>query len=282
MEVHDLVLLASGSIALVTAIRALFAMSAFGLARLIAFARWVFKPSAIAFALAVAAVACMMKSPASAMWEYIATRFIEPVYASNHLSPQISSALRAELRSKVDGYTYEQVLRWTDSTARAIGCSVDAILMVALLECGLNPFRIRDDGVAAGWLQFTRAGLSGHGVPLERVIRACKEQDVHFIMNLSHRYLLRKSQMSAKPVNTAIDVYLAVFAPAKIGADGHQVIYECYGNPAYYMNAGLDGWKLSPGGVIYRSARDGRITVEELYLCMMRRAALNAKKWNAI
>lgn len=282
MEVHDLALLLLISFAVITALRALFKLSASALMRLLALARWTFKPSALALSLAIAAAAFLVKSPAEAMWEYIATRFVEPIHVSNHLTPQAASALRAELRSKVDAYTYEQVINWTDSTARALGCQPDAILMVALLECGLNPFRVRDDQVAAGWLQFTRAGLSGHGVSLERVIRACKEQDVHFIMSLSHRYLIRKAQISPKPVNTAIDVYLAVFAPAKIGADGHHVIYEGYANPAYYMNSGLDGWKLSSSGVIYRSARDGRITVEELYLCMMRRVAVNAQKWNRI
>lgn len=279
MEVHDLALLALASVALVTAIRALFASSALVLSKLIAFARWMFKPSAVTLALTLATVAYFMKSPASAMWQYIATRFIAPVYIQTHLTPSAASALRAELREKVDAYTYEQVMRWTDSTARAIGCTTDAILMVALLECGLNPFRIRDDKVAAGWLQFTRAGLNAHGVSLERVIRACNEKDVNFIMSLSHRYLVRKAQMSHVPTNTAIDVYLAVFAPSKIGSDAKSVIYAGKSNPAYYMNEGLDGWKLSNSGVIYRSIKDGSITVEELYLCMMHRVSLNEKKW---
>ncbi|MCS6930561.1 MAG: hypothetical protein NZM43_13820, partial [Saprospiraceae bacterium] len=197
----------------------------------------------------------------------------------NVLHDNVAQALRAELRSKVDAYTFEAVERWTDSTAKAIGCYPEAIYMVALLECGLDPFRVRDDRVAAGWLQFTRTGLQRHGVALERLINACNRKDVHFVMSLSHAYLIARRRQAKRPLNTAIDVYLAVFAPSKIGQEGTAVIYEGFNNPAYYMNAGLDGWRLSASGIIYRSRKDGRITIEELYLCMMRKVALCAKKW---
>lgn len=279
MDLLHLALFFLSSFALITAVRAFFALFAAGAGALLRLLTWIARPSALFASFALCAFFLLTKAPAEALLEFIATRFITPVRIQSHLTPSSASALRSELREKVDAYTYEQVMRWTDSTARAIGCTTDAILMVALLECGLNPFRVRDDKVAAGWLQFTRAGLNAHGVSLERVIRACNEKDITFIMSLSHRYLVRKAQISAAPVSTAIDVYLAVFAPAKIGSSAQTVIYAGATNTAYYMNKGLDGWKLSPSGVIYRSKMDGRITVEELYLCMMRRVAINEKKW---
>lgn len=269
------------SICAVTAIRLMSAAISAGLIAFVKIARWVFKPMALFFALALTMVSLYLRSPAEAMLNYVATRFISPVVIHNTITEEDAFALRAELRSKVDAHTYEQVMAWTDSTSKAIGCSVEDILAVALLECGLNPFLVREDKVAAGWLQFTRVGLVSHKVSLDRVIRACKEKDVEFIMSLSHLYLTQKANRSSKPVNTAIDVYLAVFAPSKIGADGKEILYDGANNPAYYMNKGLDGWKLSSSGVIYRSARDERITVEELYLAMMRRVSMNTKKWSS-
>lgn len=278
----DYLLSIAAAFALVTAIRILAVNVTWLLMQSLNLAKWLFKPSAIAGALFLSVVFIVLKKPLDDMWEFVYTRFVEPAGAVNVTSDKVRQALRAELREKVDGYTYEVVERWTDSTARAIGCQPEAIYMVALLECGLNPFRVRDDRVAAGWLQFTRVGLQRHGVRLEKVIDACNRKDAHFVMALSHAYLTERQRQHGRPLNTAIDVYLAVFAPAKIGQDGSAVIYEGASNPAYYMNSGLDGWKISTNGVIYRSQKDGRITVEELYLCMMRRVSLCAQKWNGI
>lgn len=267
------------SICIVTAIRLVGAAISAGLIAFVKTVRWVFKPTALFLSMILAMISLFLKSPAEAMLNYVVTRFIVPIAIQKAITEDDAFALRAELRSKVDAHTYERVMAWTDSTSKAIGCSVEDIMAVALLECGLNPFLIREDKVAAGWLQFTRVGLASHRVSLDRVMRACKEKDVEFIMSLSHLYLTQKANKSKKPVNTAIDVYLAVFAPSKIGADGKEVLYAGVNNPAYYMNSGLDGWELSSNGVIYRSAMDGKITVEELYLAMMRKVAMNTKKW---
>ena len=64
-----------------------------------------------------------------------------------------------------------------------VGCSPLAIYEVAYSECGLNPFRIRDDGVAAGWIQFTTNGLpgiptDGRQTTLPEVKDACRRRDV--------------------------------------------------------------------------------------------------------
>jgi hypothetical protein len=75
-------------------------------------------------------------------------------------------------------------------------------------------------------------------------------------------------------LSTEIDVYLAVFAPALIKAPPNRVIYAGKNNAAYYMNKGLDGWRLSRDGTIYKQAPDGDITVEELYLAMTRKKQL--------
>lgn len=189
------------------------------------------------------------------------------------------SMYEAQIRQHCDSYEFGIVKRRTAETAAKINSTPQAIYEAALLECGLNPFRVRDDRVAAGWIQFTRAGLSGLDVSLDRVIQACRNREVEFIMDLTEKYLVRKWERAGRPdMRNTIDLYLAIFAPAHIGAAPEKVVYAGFGNPAYELNAGLDGWTQDGQGRIVRGLRlDGRITVWEIYLCLERKKALLLK-----
>jgi len=260
------------SFAAITVIRAIV-LSLFAIAKV---ARWAFRARVVVASMFIAFVATIAKAPVLNAVYYVYTRYFEVVKArpSDDADALFLRAAHAELRRQAGDYAAEKTIAWTRHTAEQLGCKEENIYAVALLECSLNPFRVRDDNVAAGWLQFTRAGLSGMGVSLEQVIAACRARDIDFIMSLSHKYLLRRQAQANVNLNTEIDVYLAVFAPALINAPPNRIIYAGKNNPAYYMNKGLDGWRLSRDGTIYKQAPDGDITVEELYLAMTRKKQL--------
>lgn len=214
-------------------------------------------------------------------------RFLSPVYAYSfsHFSDEhLTAIFEAELGKQVDPYEKAVVIRRTREMAEKISSTPLAIYEAAYLECGLKPFEVRSDRVAAGWIQFTRAGVAslkykGKPVTMDDVFRACREKDIAFMMDLTELYLVRKFEQSGKkPLHNTIDLYLALFAPAHIGAPHSQVVYEGYDNPSYYKNAGLDGWYTTTDArgrqQIFRkrSERDGKITILEIFL------ALEAKK----
>ena len=217
----------------------------------------------------------------------IEQRFFYPVYVNEYSAyseEHLTAIFEAELSKKVDPYHRQVIIRRTREIAAQIQSTPLAIYEAAYLECGLNPFRVRDDQVAAGWIQFTRTGLSslrykGKSVSFEEVLEACRKRDINFIMDLTEVYLVRKYKKSGEiPLNNTIDLYLALFAPVHIGAASEKVVYEGFDNPSYYKNAGLDGWFIAENDSgrkqIFRkrSRRDGKITIWEIYL------ALEAKK----
>lgn len=144
------------------------------------------------------------------------------------------------------------------------------IYQAALPECGLNPFTIRRDRIAAGWIQFTALGLSGitPSRSLKQVIDYCETENIEEIMNLTDGYM--RHHCSGKTIARPVDVYLAVFCPAKIGHPEGSVLYSGHTNPSYYLNKGLDGWRLYDNGRILRQEKncDGIITVGELALIL--------------
>lgn len=175
-----------------------------------------------------------------------------------------------QIKKNVTPAQFEILKTRTAEMAAKINSTPLAIYESALLECGLKPFRVRDDRIAAGWIQFTRSGCQGLGVSLEQVIAACERKDINFIMDLTERYLVRKWEQAGRPdMRNTIDLYLAIFAPAHIGGDADKTVYAGFNNPAYYKNSGLDGW-YQQGGIIYHKdgAMDGRITIWEIYLCL--------------
>lgn len=209
-------------------------------------------------------------------------RYLRPVYLdqSGGLSSEQAIAIyERQIARHCDTYESAIVKRRTAEIAARINSTPIAIYETALLECGLNPFRVRDDRVAAGWIQFTHAGLSGLGVSMEQVIAACRRRDIEDIMNLTEIYLVRKWEKAGRPdMRNTIDLYLAVFAPAHIAAAPEKVVYAGVGNPAYDLNSGLDGWFQDGGKIIRKpSMCDGRITVWEIFLCLERRKGLLLK-----
>lgn len=238
------------------------------------------RPVYLAKIAAVALPLWAFSGPLSAWLEEIETRFFSPVYLTQALPDDHAlSMYEAQIRKHCDDYEARIVIERTAQIADSINSTPLAIYETALLECGLNPFRVRDDKVAAGWIQFTRAGLSGLGATMPEVIEACKRRDIHFIMDLTERYLVRKWAKAGKPdMRNTIDLYLAVFAPAHIGAEPEKVVYAGFSNPAYYRNSGLDGWFVDGGKIVRKRAMcDGRITVWEIYLCLERKKRLLLK-----
>ena len=224
-----------------------------------------------------------LSNPVIDLLQDIEQRFLYPVYVDEYSQlsePHLTAIFEAELGKRVDPYQKSVVIRRTRETAARIGSIPLAIYEAAYLECGLKPFEVRSDLVAAGWIQFTRAGLAslaykGKPVTFDDVLRACKSKDIDFMMDLTELYLLRRYEQSGKkPLNNTIDLYLALFAPAYIGAPHQRVVYQGFDNPSYYKNAGLDGWYAQPDAMgrrqIFnkRSGRDGKITIEEIYLAL--------------
>ena len=196
-----------------------------------------------------------------------------PVYENG---PKLNPAAQmevyeSEIRKHISGAQFDTLKAWTEYTAGRINTSPLCIYEAALLECGLKPFDVRKDLVAAGWIQFTDNGCASLSFTKEQVIRACRRKDITFVMRATDEYLYAKWQKAGRPpVMKTIDLYLAIFAPAHIGRDANQVVYAGFNNRSYYLNAGLDGWYMEPSGLIVRKdgAKDGRITIWEIYLCL--------------
>ena len=203
--------------------------------------------------------------------QYVEQMAISPTY----IQKDTSFYLESKFEDVIKRYTNEaQFLTVRDSTralAREIGCTPSDIYMVAFSECGLNPFIVRADGIAAGWIQFTRVGLQGLGCDLDQVKAYCQAKDAKAIMSLTGAYIRRAAK--GRQIKTATDFYLAVFAPGKLGAQMDDVLYSGFNNPEYYLNAGLDGYFVESEKVLYLPLRkDGKLTKRDLY------AALEYKK----
>ncbi len=100
--------------------------------------------------------------------------------------------------------------------------------------------------------------------------------DVEKMMDWTEAYLVGRA--GGVPLIDATGVYVCVFAPGHVGKPDSQVLYSGFGNPAYYLNKGLDGYftRNTADGrtqVLRDPARcDGQITIQDL------RLALEAKK----
>lgn len=192
-----------------------------------------------------------------------------PTYVSSDTSTHALAVYEAELSKHCDSYEAEIVKRRTREIAAKIGCSPLAIYEVAYSECGMNPFCIRADGIAAGWIQFTSAGMAGIGT-LDDVKRACKSRDVSKIMDYTEAYF--SSRAGGKALHDATQVYVATFAPAYVGSGDQQVLYSGWKNPAYNLNSVFDGYYSATAGdgrrQIFRrrSEMDGKITIGEMRL----------------
>ena len=197
----------------------------------------------------------------------------EPVYESAISTDAQTAAFEAKLNRILSPSEFQIVQTVTKRTADSIGCNVADIYAVANCECDLNPYTIRTDGIAAGWIQFTTAGLGFvPGIRLSDVVTACRNRDAGKIMDWTHRYLTAAA--NGKKCTRPVDVYLLTFAPAYMGAADDKVMYSGWANPSYYLNKGIDGWAKSGDRIIRQEQLcDGRITVGELRLMMEYKSA---------
>lgn len=192
-----------------------------------------------------------------------------PAYVVGDTSAHTLAIYEAELSKRCDTYEAEIVKRRTREIAAKVGTTPLSIYEVAYSECGLNPFQVRTDGIAAGWIQFTRAGVAGIAT-MEEVKAACQRRDIEKMMDWTEVYLARAA--AGRPLGDATGVYTAVFAPGFIGAADATVLYAGFENPAYALNDCLDGYytKQAADGrqQIFRSRGmcDGKITVGDLRL----------------
>ena len=204
--------------------------------------------------------------------------WIDPVYVDPADTSAFALDRYEQALSRNLSETEAQIVKTrTHQIAARIGSTPLAIYEVAYSECALNPFCVRADGVAAGWIQFTRVGLDGLGVTLDDVKTMCRNRDVSGIMDLTERYLVRAA--NGRPLPTSTEAYVAVFAPSFIGMPENTVLYKGWNRPSYYMNAGLDGYrpieKRLPDGrtkIVWVRNPDGAITIADM------RAALAAKR----
>lgn len=194
-----------------------------------------------------------------------AEQIYRPVYIVQYDSPELVRAYQKRLSVHCSPTEYKIV---TDSVAAwnmEFSLEPSAIYECALPECGLNPFVIRADGKAAGFIQFTAAGLTGSGVSLDQVKIMCQSRNTTEIMRLTGWYL--RSRADGRRFTTGADVYALVFAPVCLEKPETFVLYEGANNPAYYLNRGLDGWEIDGNKVVRNPAKiDLKITKKELTL----------------
>jgi len=214
----------------------------------------------------------LLRAQVSDLAQWVEQRYIDPAYMVSDTSPHITAIFEMEIDRKLDKYEAEVLKTRTRQLAAKIGSTPLSIYMVALSECALNPFEIRQDGDAAGWIQFTRSGLDGLGVSLAEVKNMCYRRDIHGIMDLTDKYILRAA--GTTPLPRPCDAYTAVFAPAYIGKPDDFVLYSGWDNPKYFKNApALDGFYIADGLILQsRKMFDGKITIQDLNL------SLEAKK----
>ncbi len=201
--------------------------------------------------------------------QYVEQNWISPAYVTpQDTSSWALSQYESAMERKLSPGEADIVKRRTREIAAKVGSTPQAIYEVAYSECGLNPFCIRTDGIAAGWLQFTRTGLAGLGVSLDEVKRACYNRDATFVMDLSERYLIRAA--NGHPLPTSADVYTAVFAPSFVGQPESTILYSGHNRPSYFLNAGLDGHKYRMKGnkLVWFREPDGAITISDLRLAL--------------
>lgn len=238
------------------------------------FRRAVFNPFEVGNGLAVILIGTLIFVCADTVSSGI--QYIEQKFSPTVVSTDTSYWAESKFEAGIKRHTSEaQFLTVRDSTralAKEIGCSPIDIYAVAYSECGLDPFRVRTDGKAAGWIQFTTAGLSGLGKSLDDVKGICARRDAVEMMRLSGLYIRKVA--AGRKITSATEFYTAVFAPSKLGVPLDHVLYSGTNNPAYYLNSGLDGYFFEgTGKVLYLPSRkDGILTKRDLS------AALEFKK----
>jgi hypothetical protein len=213
--------------------------------------------------LSAAGILFMFRDEIVKQSQYIEQAFISPTYIVSDTSYWATSCYETELKRHVNQAEFEIVRDSTYALAKDLGCEPLAIYEVAFSECGMNPFCVRTDGIAAGWIQFTSIGVAGHGVSLSQVKAWCLNRETRSIMALTGKYM--RCAASGRNLRTSTDVYCAVFAPGKIGYSENSPLYSGWKNPEYFLNKGLDGYAIRGEKVLFLEyTRDGVLTKNDL------------------
>lgn len=217
-------------------------------------------------------------SRVSDMLQYIEQSYISPSYVNSEGSYYMEGLYESQIKRYTNEAQFLTVRDSTRALAKEIGCTPADIYMVAFSECGLNPFTIRTDGIAAGWIQFTKVGVSGLGVSLDQVKAYCREGNAERIMALTGAYI--RNATKGRTIENATDFYTAVFAPGKLEAGMDDVLYQGFANPEYYLNAGLDGYFVESEKVLYLPHRkDGKLTKRDLYAALKYKESRFTKRY---
>ena len=210
--------------------------------------------------------------------QWVEQVYVSPTYAISDTSDFAMSCYERELSKHVGPDTYRIIVEQTKIHAVENGTTPMAIYEVAFSECGLDPFRFNVNQKtgkiqAAGWIQFTNAGLEsltieGKPATMQQVIEACNRKDIRLIMDLTGQYFRVCSRGRKLP--TALDVYVCVFGHAFLGMGPDAVMYQGWNNDAYLLNRGFDGYQNERGKVVRLDRYcDGKITVGEVGLHLM-------------
>jgi len=250
------------------------------------FGRTFFPKLSIGFAVKVCIMAGFLyicKDSAHDYLQYVETRWLNPVdtsgafnrYSSDHLT----AIYETELRRHVDDYEFRIIQDSVRAMCKQFGCDSSAIYECMLPECGMNPFVIRPDGIAAGPIQFTRRGCEGLPFTLDHIKKWCKDRNARALMSATRQYLVSRSHN--RHMKTGTDIYVCVFAPEHLGCAADKVFYSS--GDAYEKNKGIDGWKIESGKIVRSpSAVDHRITAGELDLWMQYKKIQLIKRSNKI
>jgi len=211
--------------------------------------------------------------------QYIETRYLTPVTSgefSGYSSDHVTAIYEAELRRHVLDDEFRIIQDSVRAMSLQFGCDSIAIYECAYPECSLNPFVVRQDGVAAGFIQFTGIGCNGLPFNLATVKNWCYNRNARAMMSATRQYLQRAA--NGRQLKTGKDVYLAIFCPSKIGKNDDTVLYDS--GKAYSLNKYLDGW-TEENGKIFRSpfSVDGKITIKELDLWRNYKKMQLMKRW---
>lgn len=217
------------------------------------------------------------RSTISDQWQYVEQVYWFPTYDSSDTSAWATERYESELKRYVSESEFTTIKAATARTAAAIGAKPIDIYEVAYSECGLNPFaanvnKLTGDTVAFGWIQFTRAGCIGlqcNAAPVNMAtVKAWgKTRNVPAMMQATHDYLTGRA--NGQRLESAVQVYICIFAPAFCGAGENTVLYAASSSAPqnYWQNAGFDGYGLQDGKIIKSNKFiDRKITVQDLRL----------------
>lgn len=231
-------------------------------------------------------VVFVFRHPIADLTGFAVQYYINPVnfqYYDQDTCSATEQAFLRKLRRNVSQREFDTLMASTSRMAARHGCGTLQFLEVYESECGLNPFAVNvnsnGDTVAAGHIQFTRAGVDGlqvdgQSVTMWRVKKAIMERDIVYLCKAGEAYMLRAS--NGQRLRRSCDVYTAVFLPYFVGMPDHTVVASKDGKKPewYFQNIGLDGYGISSGKVIKANRYlDGRITIQDLALRLAHKKA---------